>query len=423
MTRVKVCGITNLDDAQRAVDLGAWAIGLIFHEPSPRACALPDAEEIGRRLKRAAPEVTGVFVNRPLDEVAAIADACSLSMLQLHGDEGPAYCDEAARRTGCRVMKAAQVHDGSSVRALRAYHVDYHLLDAHHPELRGGTGETFDWELIPAPPSRAGRPLRRPHSRQRRRRDRRHAAVRGRQRERDRGRAREEGPGQARGASSAPSRRPTSAPPHERTRRGAPLRPLRRPLRARDARARARRARGGVARRARRPGVRADARRPAARLRRPAEPAVPREGDLGAGGSRRLAEARGPEPHRRAQDQQRDRPGAAREADGQAARHRGDRRRAARRRRRDGQRAARPRVRRLHGHRGHAPPAAERRADAAARRAGRRRRGRRADAEGGGQRGHPRLGDELRDDALHHRIGGRAVAVPVARARPAARHR
>ena len=147
MTRVKVCGITNLDDASRAVDLGAWALGLIFHEPSPRACALPDAEEIGRRFKRAA-EVTGVFVNRPLDEVAAIAEACSLSLLQLHGDEGPAYCDEAARRTGCRVMKAVQVRDKSSLTSLRAFHVDLHLLDAHHPDLRGGSGVTFDWELI-----------------------------------------------------------------------------------------------------------------------------------------------------------------------------------------------------------------------------------------------------------------------------------
>jgi phosphoribosylanthranilate isomerase len=148
VTRVKVCGITNIDDAQRATDLGAWAIGLIFHEPSPRACALPDAEEIGRRFKRDVPEVTGVFVNRPLDEVVAIADACSLALLQLHGDEGPAYCDEAARRTGCRVMKAVQVRDQSSLTTLRTYHVDYHLLDAHHPELRGGTGDTFDWNLI-----------------------------------------------------------------------------------------------------------------------------------------------------------------------------------------------------------------------------------------------------------------------------------
>jgi phosphoribosylanthranilate isomerase len=148
MTRVKVCGITNPADAQHALDLGAWAIGLIFHEPSPRACALPDAEEIGRRLKRAAPEVTGVFVNRPLEEVTAIAEACSLSTLQLHGEEGPAYCDEAARRTGCKVMKAMQVRDRSSLTALRAFHVDYHLLDAHHPELRGGTGSTFDWDLV-----------------------------------------------------------------------------------------------------------------------------------------------------------------------------------------------------------------------------------------------------------------------------------
>jgi len=148
MTHVKVCGITNIDDARRAADLDAWAIGLIFHESSPRACALPDAEEIGHSLKRATPEVTGVFVNRPLDEVAAIADACSLSMLQLHGDEGPAYCDEAARRTGCRVMKAVQVRDKSSLTALRTFHVDFHLLDAHHPDLRGGTGDTFDRDLI-----------------------------------------------------------------------------------------------------------------------------------------------------------------------------------------------------------------------------------------------------------------------------------
>ena len=88
-----------------------------------------------------------MFVNRPLDEVVAIADACSLSILQLHGDEGPAYCDEAARRTGCRVMKAVQVRDRSSLTALRTFHVDFHMLDAHHPELRGGTGTTFDWDL------------------------------------------------------------------------------------------------------------------------------------------------------------------------------------------------------------------------------------------------------------------------------------
>jgi phosphoribosylanthranilate isomerase len=148
MTQVKICGITNTDDALRATELGAWAVGLIFHEPSPRACELEVAEEIGRSLKREAPEVVGVFVNRPLEEVAAIADACSLSILQLHGDEGPAYCDEAARRTGCKVMKAVQIRDRSSFTGLRAFHVDFHMADAHHASLRGGTGETFDWSLI-----------------------------------------------------------------------------------------------------------------------------------------------------------------------------------------------------------------------------------------------------------------------------------
>ena len=149
MTSVKVCGITRLEDAQLAAELGAWAIGLIFHDPSPRACALPEAERIGAELKRQGPEITGVFVNRPLEEVAAIADACSLTLLQLHGDEGPAYCDEAARRTGCKVMKAVQVRDGSAVKSLKAFHVDFHMLDAFHPSLRGGTGGNFDWRLVP----------------------------------------------------------------------------------------------------------------------------------------------------------------------------------------------------------------------------------------------------------------------------------
>lgn len=147
MTRVKCCGITNLDDARMAVDLGAWAIGLILWPDSPRACPPDAAGEIGALLHRRV-EVTGVFVNATLDEVAAAADVLNLSMLQLHGDEGPAYCREAARRTGCRVMKAARIKDAASVRGLEPFHTDYHLLDAHVPGSRGGTGETFAWDLV-----------------------------------------------------------------------------------------------------------------------------------------------------------------------------------------------------------------------------------------------------------------------------------
>jgi phosphoribosylanthranilate isomerase len=147
MTRVKICGITRSEDARLAAELGAWAIGLVFHGPSPRAVDLDDAEQIGGELRRSL-EVVGVFFNTPLDELAAIADVCPLTVLQLHGDEGTAYCREAARRTGAKVMKAARVKDAAAVQALRAFRdVDYHLLDAHVPGTPGGTGETFRWEL------------------------------------------------------------------------------------------------------------------------------------------------------------------------------------------------------------------------------------------------------------------------------------
>ena len=108
MTRVKACGITNGADARLAVELGAWALGLIFWPERPRACPPEEAEAIGSELRRQV-ELAGVFVNATLDEVADQADRASLSLLQLHGDEGPAYCREAARRTGCKVMKAVRV--------------------------------------------------------------------------------------------------------------------------------------------------------------------------------------------------------------------------------------------------------------------------------------------------------------------------
>jgi phosphoribosylanthranilate isomerase len=149
MTVVKACGVTRLEDAERAAELGAWAIGLVMYPASPRVCDPAAAEEIGSAMKRRV-EVAGVFANATLDEVAEIAERCSLTLLQLHGDEGPAFCQEAARRTGCKVMKAARVRDPAAVRALRPFHVDYHLLDAHVPGRLGGTGETFSWELVDA---------------------------------------------------------------------------------------------------------------------------------------------------------------------------------------------------------------------------------------------------------------------------------
>jgi phosphoribosylanthranilate isomerase len=147
MTRVKICGITNIDDARAAADLGAWALGMIFWPDSPRACAVETAEEIGAELRRRT-ELVGVFVNAHLDELPPLAERAALSILQLHGDEGPAYCTEAARRTGCKVMKAVRVKDPSSVADLKRFNTDFHMLDAFVPGARGGTGESFNWELV-----------------------------------------------------------------------------------------------------------------------------------------------------------------------------------------------------------------------------------------------------------------------------------
>jgi phosphoribosylanthranilate isomerase len=147
MTRVKICGITRPADARLAADLGAWALGMVFWPGSPRVCAIGDAEAIGAEFRRRL-QLTGVFVNATLDEVAATTDRCGLTLVQLHGDEGPAYCREAARRTGCRVMKAVRVRDAAQVRDLQRFHTDFHLLDAYSPRTRGGTGETFAWELV-----------------------------------------------------------------------------------------------------------------------------------------------------------------------------------------------------------------------------------------------------------------------------------
>jgi phosphoribosylanthranilate isomerase len=144
---VKFCGITNLHDGRQAARLGAWAIGLNHHPESPRFCEPQVAAEIGAALKRQL-EVVGVFVNPTLGQLAAAAEDESLTVIQLHGDEGPAFCQEAARRTGCKVIKALRVRSGADIRVAEAYRTDFHLLDAHRPGTSGGTGERFDWELL-----------------------------------------------------------------------------------------------------------------------------------------------------------------------------------------------------------------------------------------------------------------------------------
>jgi phosphoribosylanthranilate isomerase len=145
--RVKFCGITNLDDALEAERLGAWAIGLNHWPESERYCEPEAAGEISAAMKRQL-EVVGVFVNPTLDDVVHAAEDESLTMVQLHGGEGAAFCREVARRTGCKVIKAIRVRSAADVQAAEAHRTDFHLLDTHRSGTHGGTGESFDWELV-----------------------------------------------------------------------------------------------------------------------------------------------------------------------------------------------------------------------------------------------------------------------------------
>ena len=151
--KVKICGLTRAEDADLAVSGGAWAIGMIFFDGSPRRVDIDTAAEIATANRRRC-EVAGVFVNAPLDEVLATLGSVPLTMLQFHGDEGPSYCAEAARRSGLKVMKAVRVKNASTVRELSTYTTDLHMLDAYVPGAYGGTGERFDWELAAAHPGR-----------------------------------------------------------------------------------------------------------------------------------------------------------------------------------------------------------------------------------------------------------------------------
>lgn len=151
-TKVKICGITQLDDAELAVELGAWAIGMVFFRASPRRCSLDEGQQIAAALRRRV-ELCGVFVNAHMEEIVDVSEQLGLTLLQLHGEEGPVFCGEAARRTGARVIKALQVAGPGDVRDAARYHTDFHLLDARsvtpgRERLRGGTGETFDWKLL-----------------------------------------------------------------------------------------------------------------------------------------------------------------------------------------------------------------------------------------------------------------------------------
>ncbi len=151
--KVKICGMTNLEDALAAVDAGADVLGFVFYEPSPRYIPIDTAAGIIQKLP---PFVikTGVFVNAPEDTVLRAARDCGLNLLQFHGDEPPDYC----LGFGLMSMKAFRIQGPESLEALGNYPTDAWLLDACVPGKPGGSGKRFDWALA-AQAQGLGRPV------------------------------------------------------------------------------------------------------------------------------------------------------------------------------------------------------------------------------------------------------------------------
>ncbi|PHR96288.1 MAG: phosphoribosylanthranilate isomerase [Oceanobacter sp.] len=148
-TRIKICGITRPEDANAVVDAGADAIGLVFYPPSPRAVSIEQAQNVVADVP-AFVTVTALFVNPTVEQVQSVLDSVRIDLIQFHGDEDDDFC----RQFGHPYIKALRVRQASDVVALclRFPCALAVLLDSYKPGVPGGTGETFDWSLVPATP-------------------------------------------------------------------------------------------------------------------------------------------------------------------------------------------------------------------------------------------------------------------------------
>lgn len=142
MVKVKICGVTNLEDALLACKLGAAALGFIFYRKSPRYVQPEGARAI---IQAVPPFVTtvGVFVNEPLAEVKQVIQVLSLNVVQLHGDETPEYCSQISHP----YLKVFRVKDDFDVETLTNYQASGFLLDTYDDSNYGGTGVAFDWQI------------------------------------------------------------------------------------------------------------------------------------------------------------------------------------------------------------------------------------------------------------------------------------
>jgi phosphoribosylanthranilate isomerase len=146
IVKVKICGITNHEDAVAAMNMGADLLGFNFYPQSPRYVPPEKVTEIIKKLPGFI-DLAGVFVNASIDEIHEISNVCPLNWVQLHGDETPDFCRQLLTHD-VKTMKAIRVKDGSDIRRAEQYFTDAILLDAFRPESYGGTGRTFDWNVI-----------------------------------------------------------------------------------------------------------------------------------------------------------------------------------------------------------------------------------------------------------------------------------
>ena len=146
IVKVKICGITNYRDAAAAVDMGADLLGFNFYRKSPRFIPPEKAIEVINKLP-AFVDIVGVFVNAGLEQIRETISRCQLDWVQLHGDEDPQFC-QSFRSVNVKTMKALRIKDRDDIQQAENYFTDAILLDAFDPERYGGTGLTFDWNIV-----------------------------------------------------------------------------------------------------------------------------------------------------------------------------------------------------------------------------------------------------------------------------------
>lgn len=144
MVKVKICGITNLEDALSAINAGCQALGFVFYRKSPRYIDPGKAKDIIRRLPRGIVKV-GVFVNAQPKTIRRIARLCGLDMVQLHGEESPEFC---RKLKGLKIVKAFRIKDRIALQNILQYKSKMYLFDTFINSRFGGTGKNFNWNLL-----------------------------------------------------------------------------------------------------------------------------------------------------------------------------------------------------------------------------------------------------------------------------------